>query len=182
MTLSIPEALGSVCLAIVQYPEDGLQQDPKVEGRRPVPQVVEVIFDPAMHVFELAGFAAATIHLCESSDSRWHLVADHVALDQPAILFIMRDRMRSWTDQAHVALEHVDELWQLVNGVAAQPTADWSDPFVALGRLLNDGPVFRDGHGPELEHIDDLSIQAIAPLAEDCGPGGSQLDQQSNNQ
>src|SRR5688572_12407980 len=182
MTLNIPEALGSVRVAIVQYPDDSLHQDPKIEGRRPVPQILEVIFDPAMHVFELAGFAAATVHLCESSDSRWHFMADHVALDQPAILLIMRDRMRSWTDEAHVALEHVDELGQLVNGVAAQPTPDRGDPFVALGRLLNDGPVFRDGHGPELEHIDDLSIQAIAPLAEDCGTGRSQLDQHSNEQ
>src|SRR5688572_17463036 len=182
MSLNKSTAPTSIRLAIVQYPDDGLHQDPKIEGRRPVAQVFEVIFDPAMHIFELARFAAATIHLRESSDSRWHLVADHIALDQPAILLIMRDRMRSWTDQAHVAPDHVDELWQLVNGVAAQPTADWSDPFVALGRLLNDGPVFRDGHGPELEHIDDLSIQAIAPLAEDCGPGRCQFDHQSNNQ
>src|SRR5687768_8029858 len=182
MTLNILNALGSVCLAIVQYPHDGLHHDPKIERRRPVPQVVEVIFDPAMHVFELAGFAAASIHLCESSDARWHLVADHIALDQAAILLIMRDRMRSWTDQAHVALEHIDELWQLVNGVAAQQTPDWGDPFVVLGRLLHDGPVFRDSHGPELEHIDDVSIQAIAPLAEDRGPGRCQLDQQGDQQ
>ena len=57
-----------------------------------------------------------------------HLVPDHVALDQAPILFIVRHRMGSRTDQAHVAAQDIDELRQLVNGVPAQQTPDRRDP------------------------------------------------------
>src|SRR5579863_9915674 len=43
---------------------------------------------------------------------------------------------RTWSDQRHLAFEHIDKLRQLVKAAAAQETADTSDSRV-LGQFIN---------------------------------------------
>ena len=79
-----------------------------------MPQVVEVIPDPRLHLRQVLGLAAAAADLRQSGDARQDLVAHHVALDQLAVHLVVRHRVRARPHQAHAALQHIDQLRQLV--------------------------------------------------------------------
>ena len=102
---------------------DGLPEDGEVGGERPVLDVVEVEPDAV-----LPGQVGASADLPQSG---------HARLDQqPAghVLVVPGDlgrQRRPRPDQAHVALEHVDQLRQLVQRPLAQERADPGDPRVA---------------------------------------------------
>src|SRR5438094_3224525 len=51
------------------------------------------------------------------------------------ISFDAPDPLRAWTDQAHVALEDIPKLGQLVEPQFAQPAPEASDPRVAFARV-----------------------------------------------
>src|SRR5262245_1848205 len=67
------------------------EEDAQVQPWRPLPQVVEIVVDPRLHLFKLRRFAAAAVDLRETSDAGQHLVPQHVALDQAPIHFIVGD-------------------------------------------------------------------------------------------
>ena len=82
------------------------------------------------------------------------------------------------SDQAHVAEQDVEELRQLVDGVAAQPLARLGDPRVVLhleqqGALaelalqLGDQGLGVDDHGAELEAAELLAVAPDPGLAEE---------------
>ena len=58
-----------------------------------MPQVVEIVIDPLLHLLDGFCLTAITIHLSPTGDARLHLVAHHVALDQAPIQFVMRHGM-----------------------------------------------------------------------------------------
>src|SRR6185436_13504518 len=62
------------------YDEDRPPDDREVELERPVPQVIEVVFDARLHLVEGFGLAAQPVHLRPAGDARPHLVPHHVAL------------------------------------------------------------------------------------------------------
>src|SRR2546429_2533958 len=103
-------------------------------------------------------------------------VPDHVALDEPAIHLTMGHRVRARTDHAHSPLQHVDELRQLVEGVAAQEGAEAGHALIVARRLPDDFAVLRDPHRTELVDLDLPAIEAVAALPEQHRPGRAQLD------
>src|SRR5690606_12226991 len=88
---------------------DGAQENLGVEPGRPVLRVVEI---EAHHLVK--GEVRATVDLPESGQAR----LDEQSLEMPILirLHLFRDR---WTrsDQAHVTLEHLQELRELIERV-----------------------------------------------------------------
>ncbi len=94
----------------------------------------------------------------------------------------MRDRVRARADDAHAALQHVDELRQLVERGAAQQCADARDALVVRARLGDDRAVLGHRHRAELVDDDLLAVLAVAALPEDHRPGRAELDGQRDGQ
>src|SRR5512132_3428083 len=72
---------------------------------------------------------------------------------------------RARTDDTHLAAQHVDQVRQLVERIAAQEAADPRDPRI----LRRDGGADADRVGPlahssELEQVEDDAVVADAPL------------------
>ncbi len=89
---------------------------------------------------------------------------------------------RARTDQAHVALEHVPELRQLVEGELAQQAANGRDPRIGLGLEDRAGHLVEVGdvaaalvrvldHRPELVEHEGSAVQPDALLLEEHGAG-----------
>jgi hypothetical protein len=70
------------------------------------------------------------VHLGPAGDARLDLVPDHVGLDDLPVLLVVRDRVRARPDDAHAALQDVEELRQLVERVAAQEGAEGRHPRI----------------------------------------------------
>jgi hypothetical protein len=105
-------------------------------------------------------------------------VPQHVSLDQLAVHLVVRHCVRPGADDAHPALQHVDELRQLVERGPAHESAQRRDARVTLGALRDLGAVFRDLHGAELVDHDFVAIEAVAALLEDRRAGRAQLDEE----
>src|SRR5437879_4678808 len=60
------------------------RDDVQVQAQRPVAQVVQVVIDARLHLFQRLGFAALAVDLGPAGDSRLDLVPLHVSLDQLA--------------------------------------------------------------------------------------------------
>src|SRR5579872_2841652 len=146
--------------AVVQDHPDGLQQDLDVEPRRPMAQILQIIAHPLRHLLQGLGLAAQSIDLGETRDSGPHLVADHVSIDELTVELIMSDGMRPRPDQAHLPLQHVQELRQLIEGGYAQESAHAGYPRVPLARLGDDRAVLLHPHGAELVDEDLLAVEA----------------------
>src|SRR3970282_2268865 len=85
-------------------------QDLDVEAERPVLDVIEVVLDALLD----GRVAAPAVHLRPSGHAALHLVAQHVPGDALLELLDEARPLRARPYQGHVALEHVQELRQLV--------------------------------------------------------------------
>src|SRR5437763_517397 len=94
---------------------------------------------------------------------------------------------RAWPDQAHLAYEDVQELWQLVERAPPQPPPHagharvFGDLEESLLRLVAvpERVLQRLGvghHGAELEHVEAPAVAPDAQLAEEHGPAAVELD------
>ena len=101
--------------------------------------------------------------------------------------FAFGDRQRPRAHQGHVALEHIEELWQLVHAGLAEELADRRDARIVfqlerwailLAELLQLGLLGFgiDAHGAELVNLKRLSAQARAVLREDDRTGAAESD------
>src|SRR5258706_150375 len=131
-----------VCIAPAEDDEYRPPDDFQVEREGPVAQVVEVVLDAPLHLVHAVGLAAETVHLRPPGDAGTDLVADHVALDELAVELVVRDGVRAWADHAHAALQHVDELRQVVERGAAQGCPEGGYARVVAPRLLDDLALF----------------------------------------
>src|SRR5256885_8070771 len=143
------------------------QQYPQVEPHRPVVDVVEVVLDARAHLVVGVGLAAEAVHLRPAGDAGQHVVAARIARDLLLVFSIVRKRVRARANQRHVALEHVDELRQLVDVPSSQEAAKAGDARVVATSLAHHVAVFERGHGAELDDAEFLLVEAIAPLHEE---------------
>src|SRR5678810_591738 len=120
--LEIKVSSHSVGVPIKEHEADGAGDDAQIETDRPVAQVLEVVLDPGAHLLDRVGLAAVSVHLGPAGDAGLDLV---------------RDRVRPRADDAHAALQDVEELRQLVERVAAQEGAERRDPRVVARRLAD---------------------------------------------
>src|SRR5690606_33758340 len=68
--------------------------------------------------------AGAGIELCEPDDPRPDAPANRVRIAVPSEPLDVLGRQRPRADQAHLAAQHVDELWKLVEARLPEPPAD----------------------------------------------------------
>lgn len=154
---------------------NGLRQDFEVEPERPVIDVFHVEFHP---FFE--GNGAAAVDLPQAGDAR----ADAEAVAVPVLIesLVIAHGKRPGADQAHVALQDVEELRKLINtrlpqelphGREARIISDLEhrparlvqvlDLALPLGRIRH--------HGPELVQVKPWLVAADALLNEEARPG-----------
>src|SRR5262252_858063 len=108
--------------------------------------VVEVEFDPALQLSGRARRAARTIDLRPSGEARLDAMTMRIAIGDLGSHSIFRthvDRVRTRSDQRHLALEHIEELRQLIQTESAEPTADGSDAWIVALGLLERGSASR---------------------------------------
>src|SRR5699024_1490247 len=73
----------------------------------------------------------AAADLCQASDAGLDVVPSHLFR---GVEFEVFHQERTWPDQGHVALEHVPELWQLVQAELADQLAESADSLVVRHR------------------------------------------------
>ena len=110
-------------------------QDLKVEPERPVVDVVQIELDPALHLVVAVGLATEAVDLRPSCYPRLDVMPTRIERDSLLVLAIVRERMRTRPDQRHVALEHVEELGNLIDVPAPQPGSDLGDARIVPPRL-----------------------------------------------
>ena len=88
----------------------------------------------------------------------------------------MGQRMRTRTDQGHLAPEDVQQLRQFVDTCRSQQPANGRYPRIVARGLHHSGPVFLHGHGAEFEHHELLAIKSLSELPENNRPGTVKLD------
>jgi len=94
------------------------------------------------------------------------LVAVRIGFQGTRKGFVVCQRVWARSDERHLAFQHVEQLWQLVEAGAAQKAADFGDAIVASDSLADGGTVFHNGHGAKFEDFDGCLIAASAALAE----------------
>src|SRR5258708_30836333 len=78
-----------VCIAPAEDDEYRPPDDFQVEREGPVAQVVEVVLDAPLHLVDAVGLAAEAVHLRPPGDAWADLLADHVALHEPAVALVV---------------------------------------------------------------------------------------------
>ena len=86
--------------------------------------------------------------------------------------------MGSRPDDAHPALQHIDELGQFVERGAPQEGAERRDPAVVGGRLADLVTILGDRHAAEFVDDDFLPVEAVAALPENHRAGRLEADGQ----
>src|SRR5215211_1023295 len=144
---------------------DGLEEDPRVQGERPVLDVERVERE------RLVGRdVASTVDLPPPGQPGLHLAATAQDLAGEVVDLLRGQRARP--HEAHITLENVDELWELVDAEAAQERAEPRDPGVVLDleerrRGVERGrPVGR--HRPELVDREPTTAERDSFLPEQC--------------
>src|SRR5262245_48569886 len=100
----------SVCVLVDEAAEERQQNDPQIEPRRPVRDVVEVI----LNALPQRGVAAPAVDLRPAGDPRLDPMPGHVAGDAVRELLDEHRTFRARSYQAHVAEQNVDELRQFI--------------------------------------------------------------------
>ena len=108
--------------------KDRHPQNAEVEPGSPVRDVVKVI----LNSLAKGGVAAPTVDLGPASDTGFDAMACHVVGDGLAELLDENWPFRSGTDQAHVALEHVDELRQFIKTSFSEKRPEGSSAWIVL--------------------------------------------------
>jgi len=104
---------GLLGAARCEHDERGLREDPEVEPERPRARVLEVEREPAIELVDLA----AAADLPQARDPWNH--GKSLRVISGVLLDLARHR-RTRADQAHVALEHVEQLRHLVDAELAK--------------------------------------------------------------
>lgn len=94
--------------------------------------IPDVTAHPLFHLPQLLGLPAESRHLCQSCDSWTTEMSDHVFTDERRIHICVIEHVRTWSDYAHVAFEHIEELRQLVNIGLSHEVAECKFAWVIL--------------------------------------------------
>ena len=122
----MPPAPGSIGIFIDKAFEKCQKQNFEIKSQSPVFNVIQIAFNP----FDYGGVPPVTVDLRPAGHAGAHLVLDHVARDLLLKLLHKKRPLGPRPHEAHVALQHVPELRQLVEAVFAHDVADGRDARV----------------------------------------------------
>ena len=146
-----------------------------VEEKRPVFNVPYIMLHAAFHLPEFLGLSPVAAHLRPSGYAGFDEVADHVLVDESAIILGVFEHVGARADDGHVAFEHVDELRELVEARAAHEVAEACLARIILGGLQGVG-LSVDLHGAEFPAEEVASHVARSRLLEEYRAGRTDLD------
>lgn len=109
-------------------------------------------------------------------DARLYGVAEGVEGNVTRVLGCQWDSLRAGADPAHLALENVEDLRQLIDPVLADDAPHARDPAVAAGRETWTRPVGTHVHGAKLEALEMSPAVANAHLSVEHRPRAVELD------
>ena len=108
----------------------GPQEDDHVHGRTVVPDRIEIELELGHMI--LGPRTVREVNLSPASKAGSDRVPEGVERDLPLESRCDLRPFRARADQAHLALENIDELRQLVDSPASEPTPDGNHPAVIL--------------------------------------------------
>lgn len=173
----------------MQRQQQRSQADVQVEGQAPVANVIEIYSQLArQYVADIAaagvvrvqqGGFIAELQLRQSGDARAQ-VEDAalplvVGIDEAGVL-------RPGANHAHIALEHVEQLRQLIKAQLPEPASGAGDPVVISRRYPDPGKIGAGNHGAELVHGERTSAAAGADGAVEDGAGGRGFHEEGGEQ
>lgn len=92
----------------------------------------QIQFDAIFHFIECFGFPPAAADLGQAGDAGLDAVTGHVGVDLVGVIVVVRDGMRARTDQGHMPLQDVEQLWQFINGGAPKTLMRMTSPEASL--------------------------------------------------
>src|SRR6266478_1318606 len=145
-----------------------------------MPDIIEIVLKFFARVF--IAFAVRIIHLRPPGDPWLHQMPEMIKRYPLLILFRAPDPFRAWTNQAHVALEDIPKLRQLIEPQFPQPAPGagyaWIIvPRVEIGRILVQ---VTHEHGAELVCRKDMTFAPDTRLPEDGRSAALHPNQEEN--
>src|SRR5262249_20357700 len=117
--------------------EHRADDDFQIEPERPIVDVIQIVLDALSHLVVGVGLAAIAVDLRPAGDARPDVMTPRITRNALLVFAIVRQRVRSWADQRHIASEYIKELGNLVDVPASQPEADPSEPRIIGARLAD---------------------------------------------
>src|SRR5258708_5810775 len=139
------------------------RQDPGVEAKALVPEVIELVLELLERVALAPG--VAVLHLRPSREPRAYQVPQAVIGQLLRQLGHVVRLLRSRSDDGEIAAHDVDRLRQLVEMRAPQRAPEPRDARIVLGGPLVGHRAVVRPHGTELEDRQLASVTADAPLS-----------------
>jgi len=101
----------------------GVKENSQIKKEAAVANVVEIVLDIFMDQI-----AAVSAQLPEAGKAG----RDFQTLQVTSLIrFYNEGHFRSWSDQRHISLENIDELWQFIQACSAQPISQAGDARIA---------------------------------------------------
>lgn len=150
------------------YFHESLNEYFHVEKTGTVVEIFYIHVEAAQHLFHRIGVAVMQSGIRRYSRTQLKnlKIACVVLKDFVNIIFPFRTR----PDKAHVAFQHVPQLWQLVKVMTAQEAADVGEALVAFHlKQLRLAVLSVDAHAAELIYVKGMSVAAYALLLIDDG-------------
>src|SRR5437868_10359206 len=169
------KSIRSVRITVEQNGARSGEQDPNVEPEGPMVDIIFVELDTALRALDRTDFAAQTFHLGIAGDPGLHSMAAGIAAHRFVVETVADHHLRPvgpGANERHAALEHVEQLRQLIDAEAAQEATDRSYARVVAGCSLLRTDIGHVGvHCPEFEDVDRFIVEADARLDEQYRSG-----------
>ena len=124
--------------------------------------IVDIVFDAS---FE-GSIPTPAVDLCPAGHARFDFVPEHVFGNRFSELVDKRRTLGTRPDEAHLAAQNIDQLWQLIQARPPQPLSQPGYARIVAGRPHRAGRLFRIvNHCAKLEHLESVAVQPHALLS-----------------
>ena len=155
----------------------GREQHPQIAPQRRSRDRTEVV----AHLLDLARkiVRVALSDLRPPGEAGPDQGTEGVVRDGASEQFVVRDRVRTGTDEVHVPAQDVPELGQLIEVELSKPPAEWSDAIFVVPLPFRGGGLLA-AHGAELQQPERPTVQPHTLLDEQHGTSVGHVDGQSD--
>ena len=112
---------------------------------------------------------AKAMDLRPSCDARFHLASQRVAVDDLAELDIVLKRVRTRSDERHLASNDIEQLGKFIEARLPETASHLRDARIAAGCLNDRSVILGDCHRAELVHPKRTAIDPSSGLTEQDG-------------